>query len=305
MTGLSSRSAETPPRWQAYAVLDLLSAWSLDPVPTAAVLLVAVACADAVRRLRSSGRRYPAGRLACFAAGLAVLVVALDGPPDVLSDSSFLAHMVQHMLLQMVAAPLLLLGGPVTLLLRADPAWLRRRVVVALLRSRAVRGLTHPVVALALFGVVLVGTHLSGLYQLALDHEGVHTAEHIVYLVTALLLWWPAVGVDPAANRMSYPARVLYLFLMMPIPSLLGVAIADAGRVMYPWYAAHLPVWGASALADQRAAGTLMWVAAMFTAAPALFVVGWKWLEADERAQARSDALRAARQAQQMAQQSR
>ncbi|HET7387926.1 MAG TPA: cytochrome c oxidase assembly protein [Nocardioidaceae bacterium] len=275
----------------------VLSAWAVDPVPTALVVLAGAAylsCYRTVVRRRRGGRaqRSRWGRPTCFVVGLLVLLLALDGPPDVLSDSTLSMHMLQHMLLQMVAAPLLLLGGPVSLLLRADPPWLRRRVLVAVLRSAPVRWLTHPVTALGLFSVVLVATHLTGFYELALEHERVHAFEHALYLATALLLWWPAIGVDPAPHRMSYAARVLYLFLMMPVPSLLGVAIADAGRVMYPFYVGQTSVWGTGPLADQHAAGTLLWVAAMFTAAPALTIVGWKWLDRDEREQARRDRLR-------------
>ncbi|MGH3445469.1 MAG: cytochrome c oxidase assembly protein [Nocardioidaceae bacterium] len=275
----------------------VVTAWAVDPVPTVLVVLVGVlylSCFRTVVRTRRGGRPQAVrwGRLVSFMVGLLVLLVALDGPPDVLSDSTLSIHMFQHMLLQMVAAPLLLLGGPVSVLLRADPPWLRRRVLVAVLRSAPVRWLTHPVLALGLFCVVLVATHLTGFYELALEHENVHAFEHALYLATALLLWWPAIGVDPAPHRMSYAARVLYLFLMMPVPSLLGVAIADAGRVMYPYYVGQVSAWGTGPLADQHAAGTLLWVAAMFTAAPALTIVGWKWLDSDEREQARRDRLR-------------
>jgi len=272
--------------------------WSVDPVPTAGVLVAAAAYADALRRTRGGARRFPWGRTLCFAAGLAAIVVALDGPPDALSESSFSVHMVQHMLLQMVAAPLLLLGGPITLVLRADPGWLRRRLLVRLLRSGPARVLTHPVTTLSSFVVVLVATHLTGFYELSLQHPGVHASEHAAYLVTALIMWWPAIGVDPAPHRMSHPARLLYLFVMMPVPALLGVAIAESGRTLYPWYLTHPTPWGASALADQRAAGTILWISGMFTVAPAMGVVLWRWLDQDEQSQVRREALASRRSTQ-------
>jgi len=218
--------------------------------------------------------------------------VALDGPPDALSEAAFSMHMVQHLLLEMVAAPLLLLGGPLTLLLLADPPWLPRRVLARVLRSRAIRFLAHPVTALSLFSLVLVGSHLTRVYNLALEHQGVHEAEHVAYLATALLFWWPAIGVDPAPHRLSYPARLLYLFLVMPVMAYLGIAITSASRVLYPYYATHLPPWGASALADQQVAGWLMWESGAITLIPAMGLILLRWLDDEERTQARRESRR-------------
>jgi putative membrane protein len=230
------------------------------------------------------------GRMICFGAGLLAIVVAVDGPPDVLSDVSFSAHMVQHLLLQLVAPPLLLLGAPLGLLLRADPPWLRRRILVRLLRSGPVRVLAHPVTAAGLFTVVLVGSHLTPLYNLTLEREWLHELEHVAFLVTALLFWWPAIGIDPAPHRLRYPARLLYMFLDMPVMAYLGLAIASSSRVLYPYYAAHLPPWGASALQDQGVAGTIMWISGTFTMVPAMAVVLYRWLDEDARQQERREA---------------
>jgi len=287
---------------------QLLSAWALDPLPSAGVVVAAGLYLHAWRALANSPGDGSTGaargglrrsRPLAFALGLLALIVAIDGPPDVFSESSFLAHMVQHLLLQLVAAPLLLLGGPVGLVLRADPPWFRRKALVRLLRSRWVRVLSHPVTTLAAFAVVLVGSHLTPLYELALQHEGVHELEHLAYFATALLFWWPAIGVDPAPHRMGHPGRLLYLFLAMPVMAFLGVAIADSSQVLYASYVADPPPWGSTPLSDQRAAGTLMWVAGMFTVVPAMAAVLWQWLDEDGRRQQRTDELaRRARPAQ-------
>jgi putative copper resistance protein D len=200
--------------------------------------------------------------------------------------------MVQHLLLQLVAAPLLLLGGPVSLVLRADPPWCPRRAVVRVLRSPVVRVLTHPATAFSLFAGVLVGSHLTPLYELALRSERVHQLEHLGYLASALLFWWPAIGVDPAPHRLSMPARLFYLFLAMPVSALLGASVALGDRVLYAHYLTDLPPWGASALADQHVAGTLLWISGMFTIVPAMAVVLWRWLEEDGARQQRRDSLR-------------
>jgi len=138
--------------------------------------------------------------------------------------------------------------------------------------------------------VIVVGSHLTPLYNLALERDWVHQLEHVAYLLTALLFWWPAIGVDPAPHRPSYPVRMLYLLLIMPVMAFLGIAIADAGRVLYPYYAAHPPPWGASALSDQGLAGTLMWESGMLTVVPALGIILLRWLDTDARDQARRDA---------------
>jgi len=270
---------------------DLLSAWSFDPVPTVGVALAAVVYTVAWRlvptRNRSGRRVVPVSRTLCFAGGLLALVVAVDGPPDVFAESSFSAHMVQHILLQTVAAPLLLLAGPVSLLLRADLPWLPRVVLVRILRSRSVAVLTHPVTAFGLFAVVLVVTHLTSFYELALEHEPVHEVEHVAYLLTALLFWWPALGVDPAPHRIGHLYRLLYLMVSMPVTAFLGVAITNAGHVLYPSYA-QATSWGVSPLADQQVAGTLMWVAGMFTTVPAIGVVLMRWLDEESRRESRA-----------------
>ena len=269
-----------------FSTQDLLTAWSVDPVPTSGVLVAGGLYLAAGRRLATG---FPRGRAALFCAGLVVLLVAVDGPPDAFSETSFSMHMVQHLLLQMVAAPLLVLGAPVTVLLRADPPWLPRRRLARLLRSSAMKAVTNPVVTLLAFVVVLVASHLTPLYELALNNERIHQAEHVAYLLVALLLWWTAIGPDPAPRRLSSAGRLLYLFLAMPPTALLGVAIADAGKVMYQHYLLNPPPWGWTPLHDQQIAGTLMWEAGMFTFVPAAGFLLLRWLDEDTRAQERRE----------------
>jgi cytochrome c oxidase assembly factor CtaG len=268
-------------------VQDVLTSWEIDPTPTIGVGVAGLVYLTARRRLRSVS--WPHRYAVAFGVGLLVLLIAADGPPDVLAESSFSAHMVQHILLQLVAAPLLLLGALVTLLLRADPRWLPRRKLARVLRSRTARAITHPLVAFPVFAVVLVGSHLTTIYNLALEHAWVHQLEHAAYLLTALMFWWPVIGADPSVRRPSHPVRLLYLSLIMPVMAFLGVAIASSGRVLYPYYAAHLPPWGASALADQHLAGVLMWESGVLAITPALGVVLLGWLNQDAHEQARRD----------------
>ena len=264
----------------------VLTAWTFDPTVVAALLATAVLYLRGVRRVRRPDRKL-ANRAACFLSGLVVLWVALQSPIDAYADTRLSVHMVQHLLLTMVAAPLLVLGGPVILALRASTPAFRHRWLLPLLRSWPVRLLTAPVVAWAQFALVLWVSHFSPLYELAVRNDGVHALEHLLYLASAVLFWLPVVGVDPSPRRLSHPARLLYLFLAMPQASFLGLALWGTSRVLYPTYQATL---GAGALDDQRLAGTIMGSAGMLVMVPALGLVLLDWLAREERAAARAEA---------------
>jgi cytochrome c oxidase assembly factor CtaG len=267
-------------------VTRLLSAWTFDPTVVAALLATGVLYLRGVRRVRRPDRKL-ANRAACFLGGLVVVWVALQSPIDAYADTRLAVHMVQHLLLTMVAAPLLVLGAPVTLALRAATPAFRRRWLLPLLRSRLVRLLAAPPLAWAQFAVVLWASHFSPLYEAAVRNDGVHALEHLLYLTSAVLFWSPVVGIDPSPKRLSHPARLLYLFLAMPQASFLGLAMWGADRVLYPAYQAAL---GPAALDDQRLAGTIMGSAGMLVMVPALGLVLLDWLAREEREAARVDA---------------
>jgi putative membrane protein len=243
------------------------------------------AAADArVRRTRGHVPRRHAAL--AFFAGSAVLLIALAGPLDAAVASSFSAHMVQHLLITMVAAPLLLLGAPLTLALVAWPG-APRRAILGAVRSRPVRLLTQPVVAWASFFGVLWGVHLTGFYDAALENAGIHALEHALLLVTALLFWMPIVGADPSPSTLSYPARILYLFIAMPAMAFLGLVLVSADE---PLYATYARAEGAvRAIADQQVAGGIMWAGTMVLIVPALALVLLDWMRADEREARRAD----------------
>jgi len=123
--------------------------------------------------------------------------------------------MVQHMLLQFIAAPPLLLGAPLTVALRVSSPDVRRRLL-GILHSRAVAMLTHPIVAWTVFVVVNWGWQFSSLYNLALESDLIHYLQHATYLGSALLFWWPIAGIDPAPRKLAYPGRAAYLILALP-----------------------------------------------------------------------------------------
>jgi putative copper resistance protein D len=278
----------------------LLLGWSFEPAILLPLAVVAIGWVVAVRRVNAAhpANPVPRGRTVAFLAGLAAIAIALQSGIERYDTALFSVHMVQHILLTLVAAPLIALGAPVTLLLRASSPRARRRWLLPALHSRPLRVLAHPVVAWLLFAGVMWAAHFSPLFDLALENPLVHDLEHVLFLGSALLFWWPAVGLDPAPWRLSHPARLLYVFLQMPQNTLLAVVILNAPAVLYRHYATLDRPWGPSPLFDQHAAGGIMWLAGdlLFIAAVGAILVGWMRHEERDtaRAERRADVERAA-----------
>lgn len=258
-----------------------------------ASLLVATALLWLVTASRVRAARGPGAvswrRTASFLAGLGVLAVALVSPVDAAAATRFSVHMVQHLLLTLAAAPLLVLARPVTLALQAAAPATRGRLLLPALRSRPLKALTAPPLAWCGFALVMWATHFSPLYEAALANPALHALEHLAYLGSALLFWSVVAAVDPSPARLSPPARILYLLLAMPQMTFLGLAIYSARHVLYPAYGA-----GPGALADQRLAGALMGGTGTLVVVPAAGALLLDWLAREERAARRADARLAA-----------
>jgi cytochrome c oxidase assembly factor CtaG len=272
----------------AFTPIRLITGWAFEPLPLALILLAGLLYWAGLRRVARNGKgpTWPASRTWAFAGGLAATSVAVLSPIDTYADVSFSTHMAQHVLLMMVAAPLFALGAPVTLALRASRMGTRRRVLLPILHSKAVAVLTHPIVAFVLFAVVQYMTHFTGFYEAALQSTPVHDLEHVLYLATALLFWWPVVGLDPAPRKLSHPARLLYLVAAMPVEAFLSVALLSARP--YPAYAALPAPWGgAAAVADQSNAAAIMWIAGDLTMLIAALLAAGAWLRREQIRQRR------------------
>ena len=264
----------------------VLLAWSFDPLAVLVVLFLGSAYAAGCIRLGRRGTPHrPTATWAWFA-GITVLAIALLSPVDTYADVSFTAHMAQHVLLTLVAAPLLALGAPATLALRALPPASARGLSSAL-RSRPVAVATTPAVAWALFAGVPWAVHFSPVFDLALRSEPWHAAEHALWVVASLVLWWPVVGVDPSPHPWRHPVRLLTLFLAMPAMSFLSLVIFVADQPLSPTYAAAPSPWGPAALAAQRDAAVLMWLASAFILVPAMLFVAVAWKRHDDERQRR------------------
>jgi putative membrane protein len=274
---------------------SVLLAWRFDPLALSGLLLAGAAYLWAVRREDRAhpASRQPAYRSWLFAAGLAAIGLALLSPVEAYEGSLFSVHMVQHMLLELVAAPLLLAGAPITLTLRAVSPTLRRPLL-AVLHSRVVHVISFPVIAWLLFAAVNWGWHFSVLYDQALENQPLHYLQHATFLAAALLFWWPVIGADPSPWRLPHPVRLLYLFLAMPQNSFLGVALLSASTVLYPHYVTNLREWGPTPLDDQALGGVIMWVFGDVAFVIGMMLVVVLWMRHEDRRTARLDARLAA-----------
>lgn len=248
---------------------DLWSAWSAEPGVLFAIGVAALLYARGVGRLwrrAGPGRGIPRWRFHSFVAGLAVLVLALVSPLDALGGGLFSAHMIQHELLMLVAAPLLVLGLPLIPFLWALPLEWRRRLgrsaKVPVVRP-ALRTMTHAATAWLLYAITLWVWHVPSLYEATLASDWVHAAQHASFLGSALLFWW--VLLHPARfRRRAYGAAVLYVFTTAVHGGLLGALLTFARTPWYPAYAPSTAAWGLSPLDDQQLAGLIMWIPASF-----------------------------------------
>jgi cytochrome c oxidase assembly factor CtaG len=269
--------------------------WSLDPLVSVLLVAAALLYLRARRRLVAGGVAWPAQRTGCFLGGLGALALALLSPIEAYDTVLFSVHVVQHMLLTMVAAPLLALGAPVTLALRATGGRTRRRMV-RVLHSPPVRVLGHPLVAWVLFTVSLYGLYYSPLFDLSLRNRFVHDLVHLHFLGAGLLFWWPVVGVDPTRWRLPHVARLLFVFLMVPFHAFLGVAIMNSGRLLAPSLASFQRSWGPTPLADQQAGGAILWGAGDLVALGAVLGILVAWASYDQNVVAVREDRRLARE---------
>jgi cytochrome c oxidase assembly factor CtaG len=221
-----------------------------------ASLVVTIALyAWGVLRARRAHRSVGIAPLVAFALAIVTLAGVLIGPMDALSDASLSWHMVQHMALIDIVAPLLVLAAPVRLALAALPARPAQRLARAF-TAAPLRWAFNPAFAWLQLAAVLYGVHFSPLYEAALENEGVHAAEHVLFLASGIVFWTPLLAVAPAPHAPSYPVRLLSIFLALPMSAFLGFAFYVARYALYPHYA-KLP----GALADQMNAGAVMWIA--------------------------------------------
>lgn len=280
---------------------DLWSHWSLRPsifLPILAVCFLYLRGVERLWRRAGVGRQITQARAASFMVGSLVLAIALLTPLDPLGEVLFSAHMVQHLLLILVVAPLMVAGVPEVALLWALPSRARKALgrwirPLRRLEEDPAQGALVSLAAVVVATVVLWVWHVPALYDLAIRNDAVHAAEHGAFLATALLFWATVLRASPRA-RLRNGVRVLLVFAMAVQGSILGALITFAPRPLYDTHASIPDVWGVAPLPDQQLAGVIMWVP------PALLYIGVaaylfvRWLEeVERRSRAREERERA------------
>lgn len=223
--------------------------------------------------------------------GLVALAVALVSPLEALAGSLFSAHMVQHVLLTTIAAPLLVLARPTLPLLQGVPHRARRQAVRLREQARPVDRATYalawPLVVAAGYSGVTWLWHLPGPYQAALRSDAVHAVEHVTLLGAAVMLWW-VVRESGQRSQFGYGAGIMVVFVVGLAHSALGAVLTFAPHVLYAHYAVTAEAWGIGAMHDQNLAGVAMWAPGKLVHGVAVVVLVIAWLRATEkRAQTR------------------
>ena len=242
-----------------------LLSWSVPPAATFALALTAVIYLRGWLLMRRAGVPFvPLWRAASFLLGLLSLWVALASPFDTFSGFLLTAHMMQHMVLMMVAPPLILMGAPLVPLVRGLPVFAAREFAGPFLNwrvaTRVGNALIHPAVALVIMGVAMFVWHTPRLYELALASSSWHEFEHACFFLASLIFWWPVINPWPSRSQRPRWIVVPYLLIGDLQNTVLSAILVFSDRVLYPSYATTPRLFGLSALADQVAAGAIMWV---------------------------------------------
>jgi putative copper resistance protein D len=267
--------------WQA-----IVSVWQFAPVVTGLAVAAAAAYLWGAVRVarRHPARPWPAWRTGMFLGGVAVVVVATQSGIGAYDEVLFWDHMVQHLLLVMVAPALLIFGQPVTLLLHASRnplhTWAKR-----VLRSPVVAFLTWPVFGFVGYTAAIVAAHLTSVANLVETSQLMHNAEHAAFLIIGYLFFLPIIGSEPIRWRLSYPARFIILVLAMPIDTFTGLVLGYGNAGTPGVSTVGRPGWAPSAVADLHAGGAVMWVAGDGIMFALMMVVYLMW-SLDERAAA-------------------
>jgi cytochrome c oxidase assembly factor CtaG len=278
--------------WQA-----VISVWQFAPVVTGLVAVSAGLYVWGLRRVarRHRSRPWPAWRTGMFMGGLAVVVLATESGIGAYDDVLFWDHMVQHLMLIMVAPALLIAGQPVTLLLHASRnplhTWVKRA-----LRSPVAWFLTWPVFGFAAYTGAVVGAHLTGLASLVESNQAIRDAEHAAFLIVGYLFFLPVLGHEPIRWRLSYPVRFIILVLAMPVDTFTGL-ILGYGNAGTPGVPTARPSWAPAPVQDLHLGGAVMWIGGDCIMFGLMMLVFMMWSRDERAATAGLGWLEAARKA--------
>jgi putative copper resistance protein D len=261
-----------------------------DFVPVAMILAALALYLWGVRRNNAlhPRHRWPIGKTLAWIGALFTTGVAIFSFIGVYDGELFWDHMIQHLLLIMLAAPLFAIASPLRL------AWSSTKgtahlVVTEALRSPIAKFLGHPAVAFVLYAVLIPLSHLTSWYNLTLEHESVHNAEHLAFLVVGYLFWRQIFGNDPNAYRLHPGLQFFYLFLAIPIDTFSGLSLVGESHEIFPAYFATHRTWGPSYVTDLHVGGTIMWVVGDTLMLWPMIPVALRWMHMEERKAVRVD----------------
>jgi len=220
--------------------------------------------------------------VACFAAGWLALALALLSPLDEIAEQLFSAHMVQHELIMIIGAPLIVIARPMpTILWAFSRRW--RRAIGRLIHAHAIRSAWHratgPFAACLIHGVVIWTWHIPSLFQLTLHSEVVHAVQHFSFFGSAVLFWWSVIHVHARSRRGT---AIISLFATAIHTSVLGALLTFSPTPWYPYYGSLGGRWGLSPIADQQLAGLIMWIPASVAYLVACLSVAYRYLRESE-----------------------
>lgn len=266
------------------------SSTQFDFVPAAMILVALLLYLWGVRRNNAlhPRHRWPVGRTLAWVGALLTTGVAIFSFVGVYDGELFWDHMVQHLVLIMVAAPLFAIASPLQLAWRGSSG-VGHAVVTDALRSPIAKFLGHPAVAFVLYAVLIPLSHLTSWYNLTLEHESLHNAEHLAFLVVGYLFWRQIFGNDPNAYRLHPALQFFYLFLAIPIDTFSGLSLVGENHEIFPAYLATHRTWGPSYVTDLHIGGTLMWVVGDTLMLWPMIPVALRWMHMDERRAERID----------------
>ncbi len=239
-------------------------------------------------RMRRRGDAWPPSRTALFIIGLALIAAVTVSGLEVYDTTLLSVHMVQHMVLSMLAPIFLALGAPVTLALRTLPHT-PRAILLRVLHSRVAKVLTFPLVTFTLFIASPFALYFSSLYRLSLEYPAVHTLVHLHLIAVGCLFFWPLIGLDPLPGRMPYPLRALLMFLSTPFHTVLGLTVMQSSTLLGgDWYPSLHLDW-VNPYDDQNLAGGILWAGGEFVAVAMLGALVYQWIRESEREARRVD----------------
>ncbi|AYM41505.1 cytochrome c oxidase assembly protein [Mycobacteroides chelonae] len=274
----------------------LMFDWRFDLIFGTAAIVFAVTYLVGVRRLKARGDAWPVGRTIAWLSGCAFLLIATSSGVGRYMPAMFSMHMVAHMMLSMLVPVLLVLGGPITLLLRVlpaagkgDPPGLREWVQL-LLHSSFSRFLTHPLVATSLFIGGFYGLYLSGLYDAAVDVHAAHLAMNLHFLLSGYLFYWVVIGIDPSPRRLPPVAKLGIVLVSLPLHAFFGVILMGTKSILGEKFYSNLALpWRIDLASDQHMGGAITWATGELPLLVVMIALVIQWSRSDERLARRQD----------------